>query len=363
MISRLRYMDHLLNLVVLILITLSVFFVYSAAFDKSEGISKAFYQRQLIWGAIGFLFFLILFSLDYRRLLHFSFLIYGFGVLFLLLVLFVGTTKLGAQRWLNLGGFAFQPSEFSKLSLILGLTSYLSLFAERRFRFRHFIGALVIVGIPMLLILKQPDLGTALIYVPIFLVMLYVANVPLRYLVSLVVCGAAIAPLFWSFLREYQKNRLLVFIDPDRDPLGAGYNLIQSKIAVGSGGIWGKGWLEGTQNQLNFLPERHTDFIFSVIGEEFGFLGSVLILFLFFILIAGALNIADKAKDQPGQVMAAGIAAFFIAHVFINIGMTIGIMPITGLPLPFVSYGGTSLIAVLSALALLQNIYSRRFYF
>lgn len=363
MLYRLRHMDHIVNLAVFGLITLGVMFVYSAAFDKSEGVSKLFYQRQLIWAAVGMGVFLILFSWDYRSLLRLSFIVYALGVFFLFLVLFIGSKKLGAQRWLSIGGFAFQPSEFSKLSLILGLTAYLSIFSDRQFRFRHFLGALVIMGVPMLLILKQPDLGTALIYIPIFVVMLFTAHVPIKYLIGLISCGALVSPFFWFFLKEYQKNRLLVFIDPNKDPLGAGYNLIQSKIAVGSGGIWGKGWLSGTQNQLNFLPERHTDFIFSVIGEEFGFLGSLLVLFLFFLLIAGALNIADKAQDESGQIMASGIAAFFIAHAFINIGMTIGIMPITGLPLPFVSYGGTSLMAVLAALALLQNVYSRRFYF
>ncbi len=363
MFNRFKQMDHVVNLSVILLITIGVLFIYSAAFDKSEGISKLYYQRQLIWLGVGMGVFMLLFSWDYKQLVRISYFIYGLGVLFLILVLFIGSKKLGAQRWLSVGGFVFQPSEFSKISLILGLTAYLSRFSDGSFRFRDFLGALILMGVPMLLILKQPDLGTALIYLPIFLAMLYTAQVPLKYLVGLTSLGLLISPLFWFVLKEYQKNRLLVFIDPGRDPLGAGYNLIQSKIAVGSGGFWGKGWLQGTQNQLNFLPERHTDFVFSVIGEEGGYFGSLIILFLFFLIIVGALNISDKAQDLSGRVMAAGIAAFFMAHVFINIGMTIGIMPITGLPLPFVSYGGTSLVAMLVAVALLQNIYSRRYYF
>jgi len=363
MFKRLRNMDLMMNLAVLALIAMGIFFIYSAAFSKISGASKLFYERQLIWAFVGCGLFLFFFYWDYRKLLKWAPLFYCLGLFFLFFVLLIGSKKLGAQRWLSIGGFAFQPSEFSKLSLILVLSAYLSHFSEHHMKFKYFLGALVLMALPMLFIMKQPDLGTALIYLPIFLTMLYVARVPLKYLIGLLVSGMAVSPFMWMFLKEYQKNRLLVFMNPDRDPLGAGYNLIQSKIAVGSGGWFGKGWLEGTQNQLNFLPERHTDFIFSVIGEEWGFLGGLLVLLLFFIVISGALNVSDKAQDQSGQIMASGIAAFFIAHVFINIGMTIGIMPITGLPLPFVSYGGTSLIVMMAALALLQNIYSRRFYF
>jgi len=360
---RLRKMDHLMNFAVICLITIGIFFIYSASFSRAAGVAKLFYQKQLIWFAVGLVLFMILFFWDYRKLLRLSPYLYVLGVAFLLLVLFIGSRKLGAQRWLSIGGFAFQPSEFSKLTLIFALSTYLSRFWDDRLKFKYLLGALVIVGVPMLLILKQPDLGTALIYLPILFVMLFAAYVPLKYLFLLIGSGIAVSPFMWGFLKAYQKNRLLVFIDPNRDPLGAGYNLIQSKIAVGSGGWFGKGWLEGTQNQLQFLPERHTDFIFSVMGEEWGFMGGLIIIALYFVIITGALNIADKSSDKGGRFMALGIAAFFTAHVFINIGMTIGIMPITGLPLPFVSYGGTSLIAMMAALALLQNIYSRRFYF
>lgn len=356
-------MDHLINIAVLCLIGIGILFIYSASFNRAAGTAKLFYQKQLIWFAVGAVLYVVLFFWDYRKLLRLSPYLYLLGVAFLLLVLFVGSKKLGAQRWLSVGGFVFQPSEFSKLTLIFALSAYLSRFWESHLKLKYLFGALLIVGAPMLLILKQPDLGTALIYLPILFVMLFAAYVPMKYLLFLIGSGLAVSPFMWGFLKAYQKNRLLVFIDPNRDPLGAGYNLIQSKIAVGSGGWFGKGWLEGTQNQLRFLPERHTDFIFSVIGEEWGFLGGALMIALYFVIIAGALNIADKSSDRGGRFMALGIAAFFTAHVFINIGMTIGIMPITGLPLPFVSYGGTSLIAMMAALALLQNIYSRRFFF
>jgi len=363
MIKRLRLMDPVLNFVMLLLVVVGILFIYSAAFNKSEGVSKLFYQRQMIWFCLSLVVYFIFLSWDYRSIAKSAPLFYLAAIFFLLLVMFIGNRILGAQRWLSLGGFAFQPSEFSKLALIIALSAYLTRFSHYRNKIRYTFGALVLVGVPMLLILKQPDLGTAMILLPIFMTMLYVAAVPLKYLCVLIGTGISLSPFMWLVLKEYQKNRLLVFLNPERDPLGAGYNLIQSKIAVGSGGLFGKGWLEGTQNQLHFLPERHTDFIFSVIGEEWGFVGASVILLLYFVLITGALNVADKSQDLTGKVMASGIAAFFIAHVFINIGMTVGIMPITGLPLPFLSYGGTSLITMTAALALLQNIYTRRFYF
>lgn len=363
MLQRIREMDHLLNLTVGILVIIGVFFIYSAAYDKSSAVAKPFYEKQILWALLGLGIFCLIFFWDYRKWVALAPVFYFMGIVFLLLVLFVGRTKLGAQRWLSVGGFAFQPSEFSKLTLILALAAYLNLLSHYKNRFLYLLGALGLVGVPILLILKQPDLGTAMIYVPILFSMLYVAGVPGKYLLGVAGLGAALSPCFWFFLKEYQKNRLLVFINPARDPFGSGYHLIQSKIAIGSGGVLGKGWLEGTQNQLNFLPERHTDFIFSVIGEEWGFLRVLVILALYAWLIVSALHIASQSQDSTGKFVAAGIAAFFATHVFINIGMTIGIMPITGVPLPFLSYGGTSLLTMMAAIALLQNIASRRFYF
>jgi len=361
--SRLRHLDWVLNLAALTLLGVGLFFIYSAAYDQTLDAAKPFYQRQMAWAACGLVLFFLLMRWDYRKLVSLAPVWYVFGILFLTLVLFVGKTRMGAQRWLPLGAFAFQPSEFSKLTLILVLASYLSRFYGQRHQLRYLMGALLLVVGPMLLILKQPDLGTALIYVPIFFGMLYLAEVPLKYLVGVAAMGVLSSPFLWFFLKEYQKNRLLIFLDPDQDPLGAGYHLIQSKIAVGSGGLFGKGWLHGTQNQLNFLPERHTDFIFSVLGEEWGYVRVCLILLGYFLLIFRVLHVAQKAQDLAGRLVAIGIALFLTTHVFINMGMTIGIMPITGVPLPLLSYGGTSLLTLFCSIALLQNIYTRRFYF
>ena len=218
----------------------------------------------------------------------------------------------------------------------------------------------VLLAIPFGLVLLQPDLGTALLLVPIFLSIMLVAGARPRYLVGMILLGLTGLPFFWQILREYQRQRLLVFLNPNIDPLGAGYTIIQSKIAIGSGGLLGKGWTHGTQNQLNFLPERHTDFIFSVIGEEWGFLGAAALVFLYFLIIKRAFNIASLTSDLYGKSIATGVAVMLGLQVVVNIGMTVGLMPVVGVPLPLVSYGGSSLISTLVAIGLLLNVGMRR---
>jgi len=218
----------------------------------------------------------------------------------------------------------------------------------------------IIIGIPFVLVLLQPDLGTALLLIPIFLAMLVVSGASGKYVIGMIAAGILAAPFFWHFLREYQRQRLMVFISPNIDPLGAGYTIIQSKIAIGSGGLVGKGWLNGTQNQLNFLPERHTDFIFSVVGEEFGFLGASALVLLFFVLVKKAFVIANQTSDMYGRCIATGIGVMLAMQVIINVGMTIGLMPVVGIPLPLVSYGGSSLLATMIAIGLLLNVGMRR---
>jgi rod shape determining protein RodA len=214
--------------------------------------------------------------------------------------------------------------------------------------------------VPFILVLLQPDLGTALLLLPIFFAMLVVSGASGKHIAGMMIAGASAAPFFWHFLREYQRQRLLVFINPNIDPLGAGYTIIQSKIAIGSGGLVGKGWLNGTQNQLNFLPERHTDFIFSVVGEEFGFLGASALVILFFVLVKKALVIASQTSDMYGRCIATGIGVMLAMQVIINIGMTIGLMPVVGIPLPLMSYGGSSLLSTMIAIGLLLNVGMRR---
>jgi rod shape determining protein RodA len=273
-----------------------------------------------------------------------------------------GRTTSGSQRWLQLGFFSFQPSELAKIAIILALTRY---FTENEntlgYGFRDLIVPFLILAIPLALIFKQPDLGTTGLLVLISFSML--AFMGFRLQTWLALGGACVAalPIFWHFLKDYQKTRLLTFINPDLDPLKTGYHITQSKIAVGSGTIWGKGWLKGTQSQLHFLPEQHTDFVFSVWAEEWGFVGAFLLLFLFLLLISRGLKIANTSKDRAGAVLAIGISAMLFWQIFINVGMVVGIVPVVGVPLPLFSYGGTSVISTLMGIGILMNISMRRF--
>jgi rod shape determining protein RodA len=247
-----------------------------------------------------------------------------------------------------------------KLSFILALANYVG---QRKGAMSE-LGSLVVpcamLGVPFILVLLQPDLGTALLMIPVFFAILLAGGAKVRYIVRMVLIGLAGTPFFWHFLRDYQRQRLLVFLNPNIDPLGAGYTIIQSKIAIGSGGLMGKGWLAGTQNQLNFIPERHTDFIFSTIGEEWGFLGAVVLVIFFFIIIQKAFTISSLTSDRFGKLIATGIGVLLGFQVVINIAMTMGMMPVVGIPLPLVSYGGSSLLATLVAIGLLLNVFMRR---
>jgi rod shape determining protein RodA len=262
----------------------------------------------------------------------------------LIYVVLVAKPRLGAGRWVSFVGINIQPSELMKLIFILTLARFLSAYKYEENGFRCTILALLLTGVPMLLIMVQPDLGTALVFIPVAISMLYVWGFRLRYIILMFFGAAAASPFFWSFLKDYQKSRLLVFINPNADPLGSGYTIIQSKIAIGSGGFFGKGWLSGTQSQLNFLPEHHTDFIFSGIGEEWGFLGAMVIICLFYFLIMQGLDIASNSSSMSKKLLATGICVLIAMQVIINICMCIGLMPVVGLPLPYISYGGSAMI-------------------
>ncbi|MCL6640627.1 MAG: rod shape-determining protein RodA, partial [Candidatus Rokubacteria bacterium] len=278
-------------------------------------------------------------------------------------VLVVGDVRLGAQRWIPLGPFgAFQPSEVAKLALIVTLARHLDV-ARTLPRMRALFPFLAHAALPALLIMRQPDMGTALVLVAILAAMLYVGGARPADLAGLGAAGAVVAPFFWQALHDYQRRRLTAFLDPAADPLGAGYALIQAKIAIGSGQLFGKGLFAGTQNVLRFIPEQHTDFIFTVVGEELGLAGTLALLGLFLVWIWRALGIAAGARDRLGALMAAGVAAMMLFHVVVNVGMTIGLMPVTGIPLPLVSYGGSSLLVTLAATGLLLGIRLRRSWF
>jgi rod shape determining protein RodA len=342
--------------------------LYSASYNNNVVGISVFYD-QLLCALFGILLMFLLSRGNYRKFFDVAYIVYGVSVFFLILVLVMGRQALGATRWFSIGGFSFQPSEFSKLAIIFFLGRY---FSERRpkltFDFtsslRHLWGDLVwplaLVGISIALIFKQPDLGTAILVMGLFLVMLYASGISLKLLGGLFGILALLMPLAWHILKPYQKDRLLVFLNPSHDPLGAGYTITQSKIAVGSGELLGKGWLSGSQNQLNFLPERHTDFIFSVIGEEWGFLGSIFLVYCYGIIIYCGFKIAQHNKDPFGQLVAVGIVTILAMQVVINIGMALGLLPVVGITLPLVSYGRTSFMVFALLLGFLLNLSKKR---
>jgi rod shape determining protein RodA len=287
--------------------------------------------------------------------------IYLLGLALLLVVALAGKSSLGSQRWLDLRVFDLQPSEIAKICVIIALARYLADHEDTLDHARHIPVTLIMVGIPAALIARQPDLGTALTLGAIWVAMVVMAGVPWRYLVGLVAAAVAAAPLLWTrVLTEYQRERLVTFLNPQADPLGAGYNIIQSRISVGAGGMFGRGLNSGTQSQLNFLRVQHTDYIFAVLGEELGFVGGLILVGLYAILIMQIISIAGHSRDTFGRLIAVGIGGMLLFQVFVNIGMNIGLSPVTGIPLPFISYGRSSLITLLICVGLLESIAWRR---
>jgi rod shape determining protein RodA len=350
--------------IVFLLCAIGVFNLYSAGLSYDSKGMTPFYLKQLQWLFVGF--FLMLFStlIDYRIVIRYAYLFHGIGVGLLILVSLYGYATHGSQRWINIGGLCFQPSEMVKLTVILVLARYFSEhYKEEGYGIRELIFPFFLAAVPFFLILHQPDLGTALMVVIIFVSMALFAR--LRWKDFLFAVGFAVLaiPFFWYLLKDYQKERILTFFNPERDPLGAGYHIIQSIIAVGSGGVTGKGFLKGTQTQLKFLPEQQTDFVFSVLAEEWGFLGGMIVIFIFAFFLRYGFRTALGARDYQGTLLAFGITLFFFWSVFINIGMVLGVLPVVGIPLPFLSYGGSALVANLAAVGLLINIDLRRFAF
>ena len=318
-----------------------------------------FVQRQGISIIVDIALAAFLMNFDYKILQRYGNHFYVFNLILLILVMLVGQTALGAQRWIALGPISIQPSEFSKLIMIIALAAMI----EKRGKIQSLSDVAPVAGyvlVPFLLVLKQPDLGTSLVFLAIFFGMVFVAGIRLRILAGIFGLGLAALPVLWHFLKDYQKMRIMVFMDPNVDPLGAGYHIIQSKIAIGSGLLFGKGLFGGTQSQLNFLPENHTDFIFSVVGEELGFVGCAVLLLLYLIVLWRGIKIAQDASDTFGRLLAVGITSMIAFHVLVNVGMTMGIMPVTGIPLPLMSYGVSSLTTNIMAIAILLNIQLRR---
>ncbi len=351
---RLR-IDWPLLVALLLLATMGLFVLYSAS-----GQSMAVVQAQGLRILLAFFVMLLLAQIAPYGIQFWSPWLYGLGLLLLLAVLLMGEIGKGAQRWLDLGFVTFQPSEIMKLAVPMMIAWY---FAEAPLppnRKRLSIAGVLLI-IPTLLVAKQPDLGTALLIASSGIFVLLLAGLSLRFISVFLFLILACTPVAWNYLlHDYQRQRILTFINPENDPLGAGYHIIQSTIAIGSGGIYGKGWLNGTQSHLDFLPERSTDFIFAVLSEEFGFLGVISLLSLYTFIIARGLIIASQAQHTFGRLLAGSITMTFFVYVFVNIGMVSGILPVVGVPLPLVSYGGTSVVTLLAGFGILMSIHTHR---
>lgn len=425
----LNKIDLLLFTVVVMTVTLGILMIYSAGFDPVLKVNNDLYKKQIIWFIIGLVFFLVMTSVNYRQLSDYAVYIYGFLIFTVLLTLFFGKNIRGTQAWLSFGYFSIQPAEFMKLGVVILLAKYLE-FRERDLKkFKELLVPTVITFVPVLLILKQPDFGTAAIFIPVLFTMLFVSGCDVAHLLSIVFIAviAAIFPMLLTYrewvgdkssnilveffihkdvlfsvagillfvavatfivnyyytrtllrriyipasvisiglflsvviqnsFQEYQKKRILVFLNPELDPFGSGYNIIQSKVAVGSGGFLGKGFLRGTQSQLGFLPETTSDFIFPVVAEELGFVGALFLLILLATIVFRGIQTALSTKDKFGSLLAMGITSIFFYHIVVNIGVVLGILPVTGIPLCFVSYGGSNLFMGMIGIGILNNI-------
>lgn len=313
-------------------------------------------KKQISWFLIGIPFFLMFIYYDYTIFKQIAKGIYVLNILLLIAALIIGKTVGGSQRWISIGSFVIQPSEFAKIFIIISLADFFSKREEQIENFSTLFFSLIHILIPLLFIFKQPDLGTSLTFLAIWLGMFFTSGGRVKHLGYVIGGGILTSPLLWHILKDYQKKRILIFLDPNVDPLNAGYHLIQSKIAVGSGGIFGKGLSFASQSRLNFIPAHHTDFIFSTLAEEFGFIGITFLLLLYTLILLRGIRIMLVSKDNFGTLLASGIISMWIFHILVNIGMTVGIMPITGIPLPFISYGGSSLLTNIIAASLLLNI-------
>ncbi len=349
------HLDGPLLLALLLLMAVGLITIYSAGGQDLDLVKK-----QVIRLGVAFFTMLIVAQippLAYRRL---SIYFYVVGILLLVAVLIIGVTGKGAQRWLDLGFFRFQPSEVMKLAVPMMVAWYISRYNLPPRTFRIAI-AFTIVMVPTLLIAKQPDLGTSLLIASSGIFAIFLSGLRWKLIGFLTILGSAFAPILWFFLmKDYQKQRVLTFLNPESDPLGSGYHIIQSKIAIGSGGLEGKGWLQGTQSQLEFLPERHTDFIFSVFSEEFGFIGVIALLILYGFIVIRGLLIATRAQEAYSKLLAGSITLTFFVYVFVNMGMVSGILPVVGVPLPLVSYGGTSMVTILTGFGILMAISTQK---
>lgn len=361
--TSIKRFDFMMLILILAISAFGLIMLSSATQGGVRGVPGSYFvNRQLIWVIVGLITFLVVSLFDARKIQHYSFVLYIINLILLAAVLFVGEQKLGAQRWIQIGIFSLQPSETAKVFLLIFFAAYFSRFKERRPELSDAIVSFLYLLPSVLLVLIQPDLGTSVVLVLIWFVLLAAAGARLRDLI-IIVCVFMLVfagAVYFHLLKDYQIKRLTVFINPESDPTEAGYNITQAKIAIGSGGFTGKGIYSGTQSALRFVPERHTDFIFSVIGEETGFVGSVFLLLLYFLLTARIIYIAGKLQSFFLRLFCFGFASVFVFHILVNVGMNLGIMPITGLPLPLVSYGGSFHLANMLNLGIIQSAWMHR---
>lgn len=360
--------DWLFFIVLFIILGLGVLSIYSVTtLQETTSTGRTpLYMKQIYWIMLGWVAFLIMAWIDYHEIIRFAYPLYAGSIVMLALVPFIGRVGMGAQRWIQIGSISFQPSEIAKISILLALAKYFSdHYPKKGLNLKELMVPAAILLLPMILILKQPDLGTALSISSIFFSMLFVVGLKSKLLINFSLLSAMLSPfigqLVWNHLKDYQKKRLLTFINPAHDPTGTGYQIIQSKIAIGSGGLTGKGLFGGTQSQLRFLPERHTDFIFSVFAEQWGFLGILFLFLLFLFLFFWTIEIATRSRDILGSLIVVGVIGLISFYVLVNIGMTLGVMPVVGVPLPLFSYGGTAMVSTMALLGLLLNVKLRRF--
>jgi rod shape determining protein RodA len=354
----LHNVDWALLTTALFIIALSVLSMWTLAPGRA---GSALAWRQLSWVAVGLVALLTVVCLDYRSLVRVAPALYAGGLALLLAVLLLGRTVSGARRWIHVGPMTFQPSELFKLIFVLMLAWVLTYRRDVPLSRGTLIGALALVGVPFVLVVRQPDLGTALVLVPVLVAVLVGIGMRWKVFGAFAVAGMAALPVGWLLLKPYQRDRLLVYLDPFRDPLGTAYNVIQAKIAIGSGQLLGKGVSGATQSRLAFLPERHTDFIFAVFAEMWGFIGCLVLIGAYSLLVLRGFEIAAGTRDPRGRVLALGVTAVFAAQTLINLGMVTGLLPVVGIPLPLMSYGGSSMVASLMGLGLLLSIRMRQF--
>ncbi|MDP9192866.1 MAG: rod shape-determining protein RodA [Acidobacteriota bacterium] len=344
----------------IVLAMIGCLLVYSATFFNEPNLNT--FKKQMLWVLIGIVLAIVIMMIDYHILFDIAPILYIIGIVLLIYLLIWGRVTANVNSWIHIAGFQFQPSEFMKVFTALMLARFFDSNDRAYLDFRSFMIAMGIIGLPVGLIIVQPDFGTAAAFFPLVAVAMFFGGIRPRIWLAMILAVVVSLPLAWSFfLKPYQKERVIIFLNPERDPRGDGYQMIQAKIAIGSGGIHGKGFTHGTQGKLGFVPEHHTDFIFSVLGEEWGFVGVIVVLGLYLYLVFQALTFAKHARDRGGTFLVICLTMFFVFHILINVSMQIGILPTTGIPLPLISYGGSSTMMFFIAVGLIANVDLRRF--